>query len=53
MLAEPIQNISIGMQAKQALNSPKALAGALLAKQKNPASLAFSPALFMQDNNRK
>lgn len=53
MLAEPIQNISVGMQAKQALNSPKALAGALLAKPKQPSSLMLSPAAFVQDNNRK
>lgn len=47
MLAEPIQNISIGLNSKNALNVPNALSSPQLSPYQNqPNPLLFSPAMF-------
>ncbi|MFC0131395.1 hypothetical protein CR105_03070 [Massilia eurypsychrophila] len=47
LLADPLQNIAIGMQAKQSLNVPRALTDGTRMPQPVPRGLAMSPAALM------
>jgi hypothetical protein len=47
LLADPMQNISVGMQAKQSLNVPRALTDGTRMPQPVPRGLAMSPAALM------
>lgn len=55
MIADPMQNISLGMKSKAALNAPGALGGAALLGAKSPQGLLISPALFggMYEDDKK
>lgn len=51
-LAEPIQNISVGMKSKAALNVPRALVTNGLGPARSPTALLLSPAALMGGNNQ-
>lgn len=55
VLAEPVQNISIGLKASDALNAPRALVAPSMALPQRPAGLLMSPAAVMgvQDDEEK
>lgn len=54
MLAEPVQNISVGIGAKRALNVPGALSGGgTLLPARQPAGLLMSPAILIPPEEKR
>lgn len=52
-LAEPIQNISIGIKSNRAMNVPGSLAAPILPSSRAPAGLMLSPAAIMMQKDEE